>query len=56
MRLKLKKFQEGWIHHVCRTAVACFLTRGDLWISWVDGLQVSLELEFVIVLQTYLSV
>lgn len=31
--------KEGWIHHVCRTAVACFLTRGDLWISWVDGLE-----------------
>lgn len=35
---QLKK--EGWIHHVCRTAVACFLTRGDLWISWEDGLEV----------------
>jgi len=30
---------EGWIHHVARNAVACFLTRGDLWISWEDGLQ-----------------
>lgn len=25
---------EGWIHHLARHAVACFLTRGDLYISW----------------------
>ncbi|KAL4233889.1 hypothetical protein ACF0H5_008562 [Mactra antiquata] len=31
---------EGWIHHVARHAVSTFLTRGDLWISWVDGLKV----------------
>ncbi|KAL3882520.1 hypothetical protein ACJMK2_028856 [Sinanodonta woodiana] len=31
---------EGWIHHVCRHAVACFLTRGDLWINWEEGLKV----------------
>ncbi|XP_075231989.1 circadian regulator cryptochrome isoform X2 [Lycorma delicatula] len=31
--------QEGWIHHIARNAVSCFLTRGDLWISWEDGLQ-----------------
>lgn len=30
---------EGWIHHVARNAVACFLTRGDLWISWEEGLK-----------------
>lgn len=30
--------QEGWIHHVGRNAVASFLTRGVLWISWEDGL------------------
>jgi len=30
---------EGWIHHVARNAVACFLTRGDLWISWEKGLE-----------------
>ena len=28
---------EGWIHHLGRHAVACFLTRGDLWQSWVGG-------------------
>ena len=28
---------EGWIHHLARHSVACFLTRGDLWISWEDG-------------------
>ena len=32
---------EGWIHHVCRHAVSSFLTRGDLWISWEEGLKVS---------------
>ena len=31
--------QEGWQHHVMRNAVACFLTRGDLWISWEEGLK-----------------
>merc|ERR1712032_1274894 len=31
---------EGWIHHLGRHAVACFLTRGDLWQSWVDGASV----------------
>lgn len=28
---------EGWIHHLARHSVACFLTRGDLWISWEEG-------------------
>ncbi|XP_044742491.1 cryptochrome-1 [Chrysoperla carnea] len=36
--------QEGWIHHLARHAVACFLTRGDLWISWEEGLKVFDEL------------
>lgn len=31
---------EGWIHHVARHAVSTFLTRGDLWLNWVDGLEV----------------
>lgn len=31
---------EGWIHHLARHAVACFLTRGDLWISWEQGQKV----------------
>lgn len=26
--------REGWIHHLARHSVACFLTRGDLWQSW----------------------
>merc|ERR1711976_761006 len=30
--------QEGWIHHLARHAVACFLTRGDLWQSWEKGM------------------
>ncbi|XP_030634406.1 cryptochrome circadian regulator 4 [Chanos chanos] len=32
--------KEGWIHHLARHAVACFLTRGDLWISWEEGMKV----------------
>nr|ANW48376.1 cryptochrome 1 [Euphausia superba]AUI80370.1 cryptochrome 1 [Euphausia superba] len=32
--------REGWLHHIGRTAVSCFLTRGDLWISWEEGLKV----------------
>lgn len=35
--------QEGWIHHLARHAVACFLTRGDLWISWEEGMKVRIE-------------
>ena len=30
--------QEGWIHHLARHSVACFLTRGDLWVSWEGSL------------------
>jgi cryptochrome len=32
--------KEGWIHHLARHAVACFLTRGDLWCHWEDGQKV----------------
>lgn len=32
--------QEGWMHHLARHAVACFLTRGDLYISWEAGARV----------------
>lgn len=32
--------QEGWIHHLARHAVGCFLTRGNLWISWEEGMKV----------------
>ncbi len=31
---------DGWIHHLARHAVACFLTRGDLWQHWEDGASV----------------
>ena len=31
---------DGWIHHLARHAVACFLTRGDLWQNWEDGAKV----------------
>lgn len=36
--------EEGWIHHLARHAVACFLTRDDLWISWEEGMKVFDEL------------
>ena len=36
--IQLKK--EGWMHHLARHAVACFLTRGDLFISWEEGARV----------------
>jgi cryptochrome len=32
--------QEGHIHHLARHMVACFLTRGDLWVHWEEGLKV----------------
>jgi cryptochrome len=35
---------EGWIHHLARHSVACFLTRGDLYISWERGRDVFDEL------------
>ncbi|KHJ30144.1 putative dna photolyase [Erysiphe necator] len=36
--------QEGWIHHLGRHAVACFLTRGGCYISWERGAEVFKEL------------
>ena len=35
---------EGWVHHLARHSVACFLTRGDLWQSWEKGKEVFEEL------------
>ncbi|KAM6400264.1 cryptochrome-2-like [Rhynochetos jubatus] len=35
---------EGWIHHLAQHTIACFLTRGDLWVSWEEGLKVFEEL------------
>jgi len=32
--------QEGWMHRLARHAVACFLTRGDLYLSWESGAKV----------------
>lgn len=29
--------EQGWMHHLARHSVACFLTRGDLWCSWEAG-------------------
>ncbi|KAF7972152.1 hypothetical protein HWV62_11133 [Athelia sp. TMB] len=31
---------EGWIHHLARHSVACFLTRGQCYISWERGAEV----------------
>lgn len=35
--------QEGWIHHLGRHSVACFLTRGGCYISWERGAEVFKE-------------
>lgn len=35
---QLKK--EGWIHHLARHAVACFLTRGGCYVDWERGAEV----------------
>jgi cryptochrome len=31
--------KDGWIHHLARHSVACFLTRGDLFIHWEWGMK-----------------
>ena len=31
---------DGWLHHLARHSVACFLTRGDLYQSWEHGARV----------------
>lgn len=36
--------QEGWIHHLGRHMVACFLTRGGAYISWERGAEIFEEL------------
>lgn len=36
--------QWGWMHHLARHSVACFLTRGDLYLSWEAGQGVFEEL------------
>lgn len=33
--IQLRKW--GWMHHLARHAVACFLTRGDLFLHWEKG-------------------
>lgn len=35
--------QEGWIHHICRNSVAIFLTRGDMFQPWMEGLKTFLK-------------
>lgn len=34
---------EGWIHHLARHSVACFLTRGQLWQNWEEGKKIFAE-------------
>ena len=29
----------GWLHHLLRHVVACFLTRGQLWVHWEAGVR-----------------
>ena len=36
--------QEGWIHHLARHSVACFLTRGGCYVSWERGADIFEEL------------
>lgn len=36
--------QEGWIHHLGRHSVACFLTRGGCYVNWERGAEVFEEL------------
>lgn len=36
--------RDGWIHHLARHSVACFLTRGHCYISWERGADVFEEL------------
>ncbi|XVF24850.1 hypothetical protein REPUB_Repub13aG0163300 [Reevesia pubescens] len=33
--VQLRKW--GWMHHLARHCVACFLTRGDLFVHWEEG-------------------
>eukprot|EP01137_Pigoraptor_chileana_P026531 Opistho-2@7955 len=40
--IQLKEW--GWMHHLARHSVACFLTRGDLYVSWEKGKEVFDEL------------
>ena len=47
--------EEGWIHHLARHAVACFLTIGDLWISWEDGTSNSLVFKLLNADKVWLS-
>ena len=36
--------QEGWIHHLSRHSIPCFLTRGGYYISWERSAEVFEEL------------
>ena len=35
--LVLQLKSEGWVHHLGRHCIACFLTRGDLYVHWEEG-------------------
>lgn len=38
--LRTQLMKEGFVHHLGRHSLACFLTRGDLWCSWEKGARV----------------
>lgn len=39
----------GWCHHLMRHSLAAFLTRGQCWISWERGAEVSMFVDWRIV-------
>lgn len=39
---------EGWIPHLARQAVGCFLTRGALWICWEEGFKVCVNENYAV--------
>ena len=39
---------EGWIPHLARQAVGCFLTRGALWICWEEGFKVCVNENYTV--------
>ena len=46
--------QEGWIHHICRNAVAIFLTRGDLFLSWSKGMDTFFKYQIDVIISSAL--
>ncbi|XP_075663788.1 (6-4)DNA photolyase isoform X2 [Castanea sativa] len=38
--IMIQLYKWGWMHHLARHSVACFLTRGDLFVHWEKGCDV----------------